>query len=72
MKQTITDVINNLKENRFNTHNMLEKYKKNIKSVSDIQMKITHFDNQLKIMDAQEYILTILKSAYSISYGDEG
>lgn len=61
MKQTIADVREGIKANRFNTKNMLDKYKINIKSVTDIEMKITHFDNQLRIMEAQEYILEILE-----------
>lgn len=69
--QTIPDVIKGLKDNRFETHNMLDKYKANIKSVTDIEMKITHFDNQIRIMEAQEYILSILDKVYPILYRDE-
>ncbi len=70
MKQTIEDVKEGIKTNRFNTNSMLERYEKNIKSVTDIEMKILHFDNQIKIMEAQEYILEILSKTYNLSYED--
>lgn len=67
-QKSIIDVIDGIKTNRFTTQGMLDRYKENIKSVTDIEMKLIHFDNQIKIMEAQEYILSILEKTHNISY----
>jgi len=68
MGKTITAVKEGIKANRFNTERMLAKYEQNIKSVSDIEMKLTHFKNQISIMEAQKYILDILEKTNNITY----
>lgn len=73
MQQTILDVIKGLKDDRFKTHDMLYPVRPESEIhvpgfVSDDQMQLQHFNNQIRIMEAQEYILSILEKAFPVSY----